>query len=99
MLDLCISFINLAKHNHPEAQFFLGNLYRFGQIVKVDQKEALKWYTISAENGQANAQYTLGQIYEMGLLGLEKNKSRSLMWYIKQGHSLAGCRIRNQQKT
>ncbi|RIA95849.1 hypothetical protein C1645_688523, partial [Glomus cerebriforme] len=90
-------FYRCAKNNHPEAQFYLGNSF-----IKVDQKEALKWYTISAENGQANAQYILGQIYEIGLLGLDKNKSKSLMWYIKsadQGHSLAKTKIDIQSET
>ncbi|GBB94167.1 hypothetical protein RclHR1_02300008 [Rhizophagus clarus] len=90
-------FHRSAKHNHPVAQFYLGNLY-----INVDRKEALKWYTISAENGQANAQYILGKAYEMGLFDLDKNKSKSSMWYIKsaeQGHLLAKTKIDIQSET
>ena len=36
-------------------------MYSFGLGVVPDYKTALKWYTLSAENGNELAQYNLGR--------------------------------------
>ena len=49
-------FLRLAAHGDADAQFSLGTLYDEGHGVPQDYKEALKWYRLSAEQGEATAQ-------------------------------------------
>ena len=41
---------------------------------------AAKWYTLAADQGNANAQYNLATYYENGL-GVPKNKLEATMYY------------------
>ena len=43
-------------------------------------KEALKWYTIAAEKGNADAMYSLGYMYENGE-GMDQNYPTAMQWY------------------
>jgi uncharacterized protein len=43
----------LAEQGIAEAQYNLGVMYKNGQGVSQDYKEAIKWYRISAERGNA----------------------------------------------
>ena len=81
------SLINLAKSGDTEAQFKLGSAYDSGHGVGRNGKEALKWYTKAAEAGHAEAQNSLGSIYQA-----EKQFKLAYEWYKKaekQNHSLA----------
>ena len=46
-------------------------MYAKGEGVPQDGKEAVKWYRKSAEQGNANAQYNLGLMYQSGGGGLQ----------------------------
>jgi len=41
-------------------------MYQFGRGVFQDDAEAVKWYRLAAEQGDANAQFNLGGMYEDG---------------------------------
>ena len=41
-------------------------MYRQGQGIKQDFKQALKWYRLAAEQGSAEGQYSLGRMYAAG---------------------------------
>ena len=41
-------------------------MYDNGRGVLQDYKEAVKWYRLAAEQGNANAQYNLGVMYDNG---------------------------------
>ena len=45
------------------AQSNIGVMHRDGQGVPQNFKEALRWYTKAAEQGNANAQFNLGVLY------------------------------------
>lgn len=45
-------------------------------------KDALKWYTISAQKGNADAMYNLGYMYESGE-GIDQNYPEAMKWYRK----------------
>jgi len=47
-----------------------------------DYKEAVKWYTKSADRGYAQAQFELGFCYAEGL-GVTKDEKEAVKWYIK----------------
>jgi TPR repeat protein len=53
-------------------QFNLGVFYENGLEVTHDYKEALKWFSLSAEQGCADAQNNLGVMFEQGL-GVPQN--------------------------
>ena len=63
--------------------------------VNQDYDEAAKWYRLAAEQGDANAQYILGVLYEDGL-GVEQSDTEAEKWYRKaaeQGNTDAAKRL------
>jgi hypothetical protein len=55
-------------------------MYDNGWGVPKDYKLAVKWYRKSAEQGDANAQFGLGQMYDNGW-GVPKDYVLSHMWF------------------
>jgi TPR repeat protein len=56
-----------VKKKKAWAQYTLGNMYEHGLYgVKKDVKRAFVLYTLAAEQGDANAQYELGIMYDKG---------------------------------
>ncbi len=72
----------LAEQGDPKAQFELGAIYYFplDESIKKDINEAFKWYTKAALQGQVEAQYNLGVMYDQGK-GVPKNYSDAYKWY------------------
>ena len=56
-------FLKAAKSGNAEAQFCLGYLFENGVGTAQNEKEAFKWYKKSAEQGFADAQNNLGNLY------------------------------------
>ena len=54
-------------------------MYAFGKGVPEDDKQAVKWFRLAAEQGVANAQYNLGVMYERGD-GVPEDKVLAYMW-------------------
>ena len=76
-----------AKAGDMSAQFHLANAYDSGRGAPRDGKEAMRWYAAAAEQGDAEAQNSVGS----GLQA-EKRYSEALVWYEKaslQNHALA----------
>ncbi|GHT71254.1 hypothetical protein AGMMS49950_07570 [Endomicrobiia bacterium] len=64
-------------------------MYRDGEGVKQNYKEAINWYKKSAEQGNADAQYNLGVMYHEGK-GAKQDYKEAISWFKKaaeQGHS------------
>ncbi len=56
-----------AEQGNAEAQELLGDIYRSGgQQIPNDYKKVVYWYQKSAEQGNAEAQFNLGDIYSNG---------------------------------
>ena len=53
-----------------------------GRGIAQDFQEAIKWYTKSAEQGNVNAQYNLGNLYLRGQ-GASQNDNLAFSWFIK----------------
>lgn len=88
MADLLEDF-QLATKRNAEARFRLGKRYYLGDGLAQNQKDAVKWYRMAAQQGHAEAQYNLGKCYESGT-GVEQNYQKALKWYNKaaeQGHA------------
>jgi len=72
-----------AESGDVGAQISLGHCYSCGQHgVAVDYKEALRWYTKAAEQGDANGQNSLGYFYQEGK-GVTKDEKDAARWYMK----------------
>ena len=53
---------------------------QIGDGVRKDYVEAVRWYRIAAEQGDALAQYNLSLMYRSGY-GVQKNNIIAHMWY------------------
>jgi len=66
-------------------------MYKDGQGVPQNDKEAIKWYQKSADQGHAKAQFNLGVMYENGQCVPQSDKE-AVKWYQKaadQGLAIA----------
>ena len=52
--------VESAVKGSAAAQFYLGEKFYYGKGTTQDYKEALKWFKKAAEQGDADAQYNLG---------------------------------------
>ncbi len=82
----------LAEAGDADAQWGMGIIHRFGRGVTVDNEEAVKWYTRSAQQGNMYGQYGLGYMFNNGLGvprdGLNKLRARCLyLLSAKQGNA------------
>ena len=55
-------------------------MYGAGQGIAQDYKEAVKWYRLAAEQGDALGQVDLGLMYYYGK-GVSQDYSRAHMWF------------------
>src|SRR6266566_6235755 len=55
-----------AEKGSPEAQTVLGTIYRNGQGVRQDLGEAVRWFRQAAAQGYAEAENSLGFLYDYG---------------------------------
>ena len=59
-------------------------MYYNGLGVPQDYKEAIKWYRLTAEQGDAKAQYNLGNMYAKGT-GVLQDYALAHMWFNLSG--------------
>ena len=59
-------------------------MYGYGKGVPQDSKEAVKWYRLSAEQGDASAQFKLGLMYAKGQ-GVPQDYVLAHMWWNLSG--------------
>ena len=90
-----------AEQGDALAQTKLGMMYDYGEGVRQDQKEAVKWYRKATEQGSdanegAYAATLLGLIYATGKGGVLQDYKEAVKWYRKaaeQGVSLAQVKL------
>jgi TPR repeat protein len=73
----------LAEKGDVDAQFELGKMCYFGDGVKQDFKESVKWWQKAADQGYVYAQYRLGFMYEFGrgVLKVAEDDVQAYAWY------------------
>jgi TPR repeat protein/c-di-GMP-related signal transduction protein len=69
-----------AQRGEPAAQCALGARYARGDGVARDLTQALAWYTRSAEQGSANAQWNLALMHARGQGGLDPDVREAAQW-------------------
>lgn len=52
-----------ARQGDPKAQNVMGTYYESGNGIAKDEAKAIYWYTKAAKQGNSNAQYHLGVLY------------------------------------
>ncbi len=84
-------FRTAAKRGVTEAQYMLGVMYASGQSVPANDGDALRWFTLAAEGGHADAQFRVASMRE-------SNPMVAYKWYkaaAAQGHVEAQFAIGN----
>ncbi|GBU10276.1 hypothetical protein AwWohl_14140 [Gammaproteobacteria bacterium] len=77
--DVFQEFKESAAAGDVNAQYNLASMYLYG--FPINEKEALKWYTMAANQGDASSQSMLGMMYERGQ-GVSENKQEAAKWYL-----------------
>ncbi len=67
------------EEKNASAQCLLGFAYDYGWGVKEDSVEAVRWYTLAAEQGFATAEVALYWAYSLGC-GTEMNEETARKW-------------------
>ena len=71
----------MAEKGYPAAQNTLGLRYATGEGVKLDEREAVRWFTNAAEQGNVAAQSKLGTIYFSGR-GVPQDFTQAYFWMV-----------------
>jgi TPR repeat protein len=79
-IDILAETRRLAEQGDADAQYDLGNAYRYGEGVAQDRPEAMRWYRKAAEQGRAEAQQKLGDAYYFGW-GIPQDYAEAVEWY------------------
>ena len=75
----------LAEYGYPNMQCELGKWYDtidWGTRKGERKREAVKWFTKAAEQGNVEAMYCLGECYRDGS-GLEEDQKKAIEWFAK----------------
>jgi GAF domain-containing protein len=70
-----------AEQGDPAAENTLGLRYATGEGVKLNEKEAFRWFTKAAEHGNVSAQFRLGSFY-WGGRGVPQNLNEAYFWIV-----------------
>ena len=71
-----------VKQGDPNAQFFLGLLYKDGEVIAKDDKKFFELALLAAEQGLPEAQNAISLAYEDGV-GTDKNPAEAVKWLAK----------------
>ena len=75
-----------AEQGHVPSQYNIGVMYKKGQGVDINLKEAAKWYLKAANQGYTEAQYNIGAMLYEGK-GVEQNYKEAFNWFLKAANS------------
>ncbi|KAF9156118.1 hypothetical protein BG015_007160 [Linnemannia schmuckeri] len=85
----------LAEQGNAQAQYQIAQQYELGQGVPQDHTLALEWHLKSAEQGLADAQFSVGTLYRQFHVlapGVPRDYRKAMDWFLKaaaQGHAAA----------
>ena len=71
----------MAENGNPAAENALGLRYATGDGVKLDEAQAVRWFTRAAEQGNVAAQSKLGAIY-FGGRGVPQDLNQAYFWML-----------------
>jgi uncharacterized protein len=73
------SLLAKAKAGDADAQNRLSFIYSQAG----NSKESCRWKRTAAQNGNPEAQFSMGDYYELGLCGISKDYAQAASWYLK----------------
>ncbi len=71
----------IAKDGHGRAQINIGQMYRTGQGVEKDKRQAQYWLGEAANAGLPRAQFALAETYGKTANPDDKNPVKAVEWY------------------
>ena len=74
--------LSMHKGNDDYLEFIIGKFYNFGIGIPKNDALAFRWWMMSAEHGNADAQNNIGYMYQKGM-ETEQNFDKALEWYQK----------------
>ncbi len=78
-----------AEQSHPEAQYLMGMMYRFGWGVDKDMSVALRWFEAAAAQDHAAAQSELGKMHKDGR-GVPADAAEAVKWFERAAYGGEG---------
>ncbi len=87
----------LAEQGVAEAQLSLGEMYRQGNGVRQNYKEAAWWFRLAAEQGNTAAQVKLDDMYSSGN-GVPLDNMYAYMWWNIATSSFDRAAIRSRDR-
>ncbi|HEX2861903.1 MAG TPA: tetratricopeptide repeat protein, partial [Lacunisphaera sp.] len=75
-----------ARAGDPVAQYLLGRAYAEGKGVEKNPAEAIKWFSLAADQGDLPAQDMMGALYFKGE-GVEKDLAKARSYFQKSAES------------
>ena len=79
--DAYQALLELAPAGNPEAQFMLGDIYRWGDFGAANYEKALYWYMRAAKQGNVDAMLGLAGMYGHGQ-GVPQDKAAAYRWLV-----------------
>lgn len=73
-------YLSAAKQGSARAQYCLGRMYRDGEGVPVDEKQAVIWLRHAASGGDVRAQIDLGGMYVAGK-EVKEDYAEAIRWW------------------
>ena len=89
--DVLRELIALANGGDGVAQLAVAKMYHVGPNGRPDLHQAIRWYRVAADHGEAEAEFQLGMIYLNGQ-GVTECEETALRWLGRAadgGHSEA----------
>ena len=69
-----------AQNGDPQEQLELAEAYAYGyEPLEQNFEEAMKWYKASAQQGNAEAQFELSEMFSNGL-GVNRDTTQATFW-------------------
>lgn len=78
---IALDWYKKAGNVNADAATSAGRFYALGKGIAADGAEALRWLRKAAGQSDNNAYYWLGNVYEFGRGGVEKNLTLAYAWY------------------
>ena len=71
----------LAESGDAQAQLDLARMYLYGEGVPMNEAEGVKWFQLAADQGLAEAQYTIGDWYRWAGRGFTQDDKEAARWH------------------
>lgn len=75
-------YLKAAENGDPQANYYVGIMYYYGEGAEMNKSEAYKWYMKATYKGNVDAMEAIGMQYHSGQ-GVAQDYEKALYWYEK----------------